>query len=114
MARCGGTPIPCEERDVTQCKSDGCSVAKCYSFNSQDEVSCATLSTTDCTKAAGCTVVSGACSGTTHCSKQTDANVCYSLDSCSFETHCAGSPPADCSKLSLDACQGAYGCRIEW
>jgi hypothetical protein len=89
-------------------------VVNCYSFIDQDTVSCTTLNTTDCTKATGCSVVGGACTGNTRCSAQTDANVCSSLDSCYFEPHCAGPTPAACSTLSVANCQAALGCRIEW
>jgi hypothetical protein len=62
-------------------------------------------------------VVSGACTGSTRCSTQTLENVCNALDGCYFEPaqpHCAGPKPAACSTHSVEACQSAVGCRIEW
>lgn len=114
VARCAGEALPCEQRDLSQCNTDGCAEADCFSVNSQDAVSCTTLSVADCPKAAGCTVVGGNCTGTTQCSTQTDINVCSSLSGCFFEPHCAGPTPPACSTHTVETCQGTYGCRIEW
>lgn len=113
-ARCGGTAISCEARDVNSCTGEGCEVRVCMA-NFSELGECPLLSATDCTKAPGCFVstTTGACTGQTYCTNQTDAAICSKLGTCFAGANCAGTP-TECQTLTVEACQNVDGCRIEW
>jgi hypothetical protein len=110
--RCGGYTIPCEERDLDHCKSDGCSVHVCQP-NFSDFGECGLLTNaTDCGKAPGCTFSAGACTGQPQCIAQTDVAICQKIQ-CSSGEFCAGTP-TECATFSVAKCHDAPGCRLEW
>jgi len=113
--KCGGTAFGCYDVPKEQCNGHGCAIVSCQP-NGDTPPDCSKLtSTTDCAKAPGCVVNSGAgapCSGQTTCIAQTDTNICRKLK-CYQDTACYGEPSA-CSTLSTTECTSVLGCRIEW
>ncbi len=118
VEQCGGFALDCSSRNPTkeECVGGGCSITNCQQ-RYLDPVDCKSLTTTaDCMKAPGCTVNSDSggpvCTGTTHCTAQTDLNVCNKL-SCDVYALCTGTT-VQCSDLTLDTCHDVPGCRREW
>lgn len=118
VEHCGGTASECTYRNPTKddCLGGGCSLTNCQQ-RYLDPVDCKSLTTAaDCMKAPGCTVSSDSggsvCTGTTHCTAQTDLNVCNKL-SCDVFPACVGTT-VQCTDLSLEACHDVPGCRREW
>ena len=116
-ARCGGEPTHCFQRDVATCSdSPGCAPLTCFRETREDIAQCQLLTTAgDCGKAVGCTWSGNACTGVTECGKQTDADVCSTLQCQSSETPiCMGFPTRVCSDFSVEDCHVEPGCRLEW
>ncbi|MES1166237.1 MAG: hypothetical protein ABUR63_10790, partial [Verrucomicrobiota bacterium] len=105
MAKCGGNSS-CDLRTATDCTGPGCKLVQCAPSVS-DPVDCGLLTTAaDCAKAPGCVAHTrgpSICTGTTHCTAQTDQTVCQTL-LCYAAPTCTGTSTVMCSTLSVDTC----------
>lgn len=71
---------------------------------------CSLLDAASCSKAKGCALTNGSCTGEAVCADQSDSAICAQLG-CSYPTGCK---MTKCSDLSVAECHSEVGCRVEW
>ncbi|MES1173184.1 MAG: hypothetical protein ABUL62_02555 [Myxococcales bacterium] len=108
--------------DISNCDTDpGCSwgapvqhcageAFPCCQTVLSESGDCSLLDATSCSKAQGCTLLGGTCTGEPSCYDQTDSAICGALG-CQYTPGCT---PVSCSALSAASCHSMQGCHIEW
>lgn len=112
VARCTGVEW-CGGSDVSKCDVPGCSVAACAPRFAIDAVDCEGIDPEDCELSPGCSFDGTLCTGLTHCTAQTDPDVCALLN-CLPQPYCAGRPTRSCASLSPGECSTQPGCQVTW